>query len=98
MSKQPTYNLQVTGVRIPLDSIEEDPTQWICEKLGIEISVSTYTTRHSFATQLMRHGAPTEFISKQLGHSNIETTTSYLENFEERQLKEWQARVTDFEI
>ncbi len=70
----------------------------ISGKLGIEINVSTYTARHSFATQLMRHGAPTEFISKQLGHSNIETTTSYLENFEERQLNEWQSKVTDFNL
>ena len=70
----------------------------VAEKLGIEINISTYTARHSFATQLMRHGAPTEFISKQLGHSNVETTTSYLENFEERQLNEWQSKVTDFNL
>ena len=70
----------------------------VSKRLEIEIPVSTYTARHSFATQLMRHGAPTEFISKQLGHSDVKTTASYLENFEERQLKEWQGKVTDFDL
>lgn len=70
----------------------------VSKVLEIEINVSTYTARHSFATQLMRHGAPTEFISKQLGHASMDTTNSYLENFEERQLLEWQEKVTDFGI
>ena len=70
----------------------------VAQKLEIEVNISTYTARHSYATQLMRHGAPTEFISKQLGHASIETTNSYLENFEERQINEWQNRITDFDL
>ncbi len=70
----------------------------IAQKLEIEINISTYTARHSYATQLMRHGAPTEFISKQLGHASVETTNAYLENFEERQIDEWQKKITDFNL
>lgn len=68
------------------------------QKMGIEVKISTYTARHSYATQLMRHGAPTAFISKQLGHSNIKTTADYLEHFEDRQLNEWQQKITDFNL
>lgn len=64
--------------------------------LGISTKVTTYGARHSFATQLMRHGAPTEFISKQLGHSSLNTTRSYLHSFEDKQLQEWQSKLTDF--
>lgn len=70
----------------------------VCEKLEIDMRVTTYTARHSYATQLMRHGAPTKFISKQLGHSNIKTTHAYLENFEEEQIAEWQQKVTEFKL
>lgn len=70
----------------------------VCDKMKIEMNVTTYSARHSYATHMMRHGAPTEFISKQLGHTNIKTTISYLENFEERQLKEWQDKTTDFNL
>jgi len=68
----------------------------ISERLEIPIKVTTYFARHSFATQLMRHGAPTEFISKQLGHSSLNTTRSYLHSFEDKQLQEWQSKLTDF--
>ncbi|MEZ5196424.1 MAG: site-specific integrase [Bacteroidales bacterium] len=70
----------------------------VAQKVGIEVRVYTYTARHSYATHLMRHGAPTLFISKQLGHSNMKTTASYLENFEERQINKWQSKVTDFNL
>lgn len=70
----------------------------VAHKLEIEVNISTYTARHSYATQLMRHGAPTEFISKQLGHASVETTNAYLENFEERQIDEWQKKITDFNL
>jgi len=44
--------------------------------------ISTYSARHSYANNLLRGGASTEFISEQLGHGNIKTTQAYLEGFE----------------
>ena len=70
----------------------------VAKNLEININISSYTARHSYATQLMRHGAPTMFISKQLGHSNIETTNAYLENFEDRQINNWQNKLTEFDL
>ena len=68
------------------------------EKSGLKKRIHPHTLRHSYATHLMRHGAPTMFISKQLGHSNMKTTAAYLENFEERQIDKWQSKVTDFDL
>jgi len=70
-----------------------------CMALEIEdySQVTTYTARHSASTQLMRKGASVAFISKQLGHTNIQTTVAYLENFEDNQIREWQSKMTDFE-
>lgn len=68
------------------------------KNLNINVKISSGTARHSYATQLMRHGAPYMFISKQLGHSNIKTTNDYLENFEDRQLENWQKKLTEFEL
>lgn len=58
--------------------------------------VTTYSSRHSFATRLMNMQAPVAFISKQLGHSNIATTTAYLNSFNDETIQEWQKKLTDF--
>jgi integrase len=61
----------------------------IGKKLGINDDITTYTARHSFATILLRSEAPIAFISKSLGHSNIQTTEAYLGSFEEEKVKEY---------
>ena len=68
----------------------------LAAELEIEKKVTTYVTRHSYATQLMKHGAPVAFISKQLGHSNTKTTDNYLNSFEDKALKEWQEKISEF--
>lgn len=49
-------------------------TKRIGKELEFELSLTTYTARHSFATVLKRSGAPIEFISESLGHNNLKTT------------------------
>lgn len=61
----------------------------IGKKLDIKDDITTYTARHSFATILLRSEAPIAFISKSLGHSNIQTTETYLGSFEEEKVKEY---------
>ena len=55
----------------------------IAEKVGITKKVTTSVARHSHATILKRSGASMEFISEQLGHSNLSTTESYLGSFDD---------------
>jgi integrase len=61
----------------------------IGEKIGITAKLDTYTARHSFATILLRSEAPISFISQSLGHSNLQTTESYLGSFEEDKVKDY---------
>jgi integrase len=60
----------------------------IAIQLGIDKPITTYYARHSFATRLKRIGTSTEKISESLGHSNIRTTSSYLDSFDDDSKKE----------
>nr|WP_129732917.1 site-specific integrase [Parabacteroides goldsteinii] len=46
--------------------------------LGIEMSLTTYVMRHTFATLMLSSGATVELISQCLGHKSIKTTQIYL--------------------
>lgn len=64
-----------------------DNMKEISEALKINLPLTTYTARHSFATVLKRSGASTELISEMLGHSNLKTTQNYLDSFENETLR-----------
>jgi len=68
----------------------------IGEKLGIDIKLTTYSARHSFATVLKRSGAPIEFISESLGHKDLRTTENYLDSFEDDIKEQYQKRLLNF--
>lgn len=50
--------------------------------------VSTYVSRHSYATITKNSGASESFIKEQLGHRNLATTQNYLKGFEDNQRRE----------
>lgn len=54
----------------------------IAELVGISKSISSYSARHSFATNLKYAGISTDIIGESLGHSNVEITKAYLKEFE----------------
>jgi integrase len=58
--------------------------------------ISSYASRHTFASTLMKKSAPAAYIKQQLGHTSLETTTNYLSSFEDKQLEEWQEKLTEF--
>lgn len=49
----------------------------IGERSGIGRCVFPHLLRHTFATNLLYHGAPIEEVSKLLGHSKLSTTKIY---------------------
>jgi integrase/recombinase XerD len=69
----------------------------IGEKLNLELKLTTYSARHSFATVLKRSGAPIEFISESLGHKDLKTTESYLDSFEEDVKTNFQKQLLNFD-
>jgi integrase/recombinase XerD len=70
----------------------------IATALGIEKNVTTYTARPSFSTVLKRAGAPIEYISESLGHSNLKTIESYLDSFEDSARLQYTAQLTAFKL
>ena len=51
--------------------------------LNISMNITSYTARHSFATNLKYAGISTDIISELLGHSDVKITKSYLKAFED---------------
>lgn len=51
--------------------------------------ISTYTARHTFATNMLRAGASTEIIQSCLGHTSVTTTQIYLSGFDNSQISKY---------
>lgn len=60
----------------------------IAQILGIRKNLSSYVSRHSFATNLKYAGVSTSVISESLGHRSQEVTETYLKQFEDLVLDE----------
>lgn len=65
-----------------------DNLKKIAKMLGIETNLTSYVSRHSFATILKRSGVNIAIISEALGHSDLKTTQIYLDSFENSQIDE----------
>ncbi len=59
------------------------------ELCGIETRLTSYVSRHSFATQAMLHKVPVVAISAMLGHSKLSTTQIYLKDLPNNILDEY---------
>ena len=68
----------------------------IGKELGLEIPLTTYVARHSFATILVRSGAPLALASQTLGHSNILTTQRYFAGFDLTTQAQYTQALTNF--
>lgn len=66
----------------------------IAKDLGIRKNCNTYSARHSYASILKRSGAPVEFISESLGHSDLRTTQNYLADFADETKRQWANTLT----
>lgn len=53
----------------------------IAENLKLQMELTTYVARHSYATALLRSGVSVAEISESLGHANLKTTENYLGGF-----------------
>lgn len=68
----------------------------IGKELDLELTLTTYVARHSFATIIVRNGVSIEFVSQSLGHSSIVTTQKYFAGFDLNAHKENTKALMDF--
>ena len=58
------------------------------EMIGLQIPLTTYVARHTYAMVLKRSGVNIAIISESLGHTDLSTTQIYLDSFENSQIDE----------
>jgi integrase len=68
----------------------------IGEELEFDLKLTSYVARHSFATILVRSGAPIALASQTLGHSNILTTQRYFAGFDLEAQAQFTSALTRF--
>jgi len=66
----------------------------VAEIAEIDVNLTTYVARHSWATIAKRAGISTAIISEGLGHETEETTQVYLDSFEKDVLDEANELIT----
>jgi integrase len=67
----------------------------IGEACGIEIPLSSYVSRHTYATVARNRGIPVAAISEALGHTDVKTTAIYLDEFEQKDMDEFHKMVIE---
>lgn len=67
--------------------------QSVANICGIEQKLTSYVSRHSFATQAMLQNVPVTAISAMLGHSSLKTTEIYLKSLPSNILDEYNALI-----
>jgi integrase len=59
-----------------------DDLKEIATLAGIDVNLTTYVARHTYATVLKYSGVSTSVISEALGHDSEKTTQIYLDSFQ----------------
>ena len=67
----------------------------LAELCNINKTLTSYVSRHSFATQAMLQQIPLNAISSMLGHSSIKTTETYLKSLPSNILDEYNEKVLE---
>lgn len=83
----PTKKKKQTRIHYVLDKINQRLKE-IAQLINLNVDITTYVARHSFATVLRRSGVNVGIISESLGHTDLKTTQIYLDSFENEQIDE----------
>lgn len=67
----------------------------ISQMLGLDISLTSYVSRHSWATAAYHSDMPISHISEAMGHTSEETTRIYLKSFEQSAIDKENQRLMD---
>lgn len=67
----------------------------LAEMAGIDENLTSYVSRHTFASLANNKGIPVSAISEMLGHDSLKTTQVYLDSLSKRKLDEYNASILD---
>ena len=87
------------AIRKKVNQFTQVTNKWMKEmgtELKFSLTLTTYVARHSFATILLRSGAPITFACQSLGHSSILTTQKYFAGFDLAAQAEYMKALTPF--
>ncbi|WP_142784680.1 tyrosine-type recombinase/integrase [Changchengzhania lutea] len=93
--KRDTYELQYKDV-LWARKVYNKGLKQIAEKCNIEQRVTSYVSRHSFATQAMLQDVPLLAISAMLGHNRLTTTQIYLKSLPSEVLDDYNKKLVQF--
>lgn len=65
----------------------------LAELCEIQTNLTSYVSRHSFATQAMLLEVPVKAISTMLGHSSLKTTETYLQSLPSNLMDDYNERI-----
>jgi len=63
------------------------------EEVNIDINLTSYVARHSFASNLRDKGAPIHIIQAALGHEETQTTQVYLDDIDNKEVNKWMEKL-----
>jgi len=85
------YTRKKTAIKKVNDKLKE-----VAKLIGHEgLKLTTYVSRHSYATNLKLAGVPTSYISEALGHQTEEQTQTYLAEFEKGTISKLESKIFD---
>lgn len=90
--KRDTPMLQDRDARWALKKFNKQLKE-VAKICGIETKLTSYVSRHSFATQAMLNEVPLIAISAMLGHSDTKTTEIYLKSLPSNVLDDYNERI-----
>jgi len=67
----------------------------LASKAGIEANLTSYVSRHSYASRAKTLGISHNIISEMLGHKSTKTTDVYLADLESEVMDEYHSKVVD---
>jgi integrase/recombinase XerD len=86
------YTRKKTAIKKVNDKLKD-----VAKLIGHEgLKLTTYVSRHSYATNLKLAGVATSYISEALGHTTEEQTQTYLAGFEKGTISKLESKIFDF--
>lgn len=86
------YTRKKTAIKKINDKLKD-----IAEMIGEKgLKLTTYVSRHSYATNMKHSGVATSYISEALGHQTEEQTQTYLGDFEKGIISGLENKIFDF--